>query len=363
MSSARLWQLDVLRLLAVSLVLFRHLTPAPVSEAGPWLHQLTLTLAIGGWIGVDLFFVLSGYLVSGLLFVEFQRSGQIKAGRFLLRRGLKIYPPFWLLIAVTLLYGMLSGQSFVWQRVAAELLFIQNYLPGLWPHTWSLAIEEHFYLGLCIAVWVLTSQCWGLRSIPWFCLAICIGCLLLRILTAQQHSYTHAGNLFPTHLRADSLMFGVLLSYLSHFTGALALFREAAVRYLAAALALLGFVPFFLTKLGKADWIHTYGLSLLYLCAGLLMMALLYTQLRPNRLLALLARIGACSYAIYLWHFPIKVWTPDIFSLVIGGQPSWTEFAVIYLSLSLAGGVLITRLLEAPVLKARDRWFPAMQKA
>lgn len=78
--------IDVLRAFAVLLVFCRH-------------TEGTLLLSRFGWAGVDLFFVLRGYLVSGLLFREYQQTQTIRAGRFLVRRGFKIYPQFYLFLA------------------------------------------------------------------------------------------------------------------------------------------------------------------------------------------------------------------------------------------------------------------------
>ncbi len=88
--------LDVLRAVAVLLVFSRHSTGA-------------LLVSHLGWVGVDLFFVLSGFLVSGLLFREYQQDGQLLPGRFLIRRGFKIYPQFYLLVVVTIFWTWLSG--------------------------------------------------------------------------------------------------------------------------------------------------------------------------------------------------------------------------------------------------------------
>src|SRR5689334_20467843 len=85
----RLTELDFLHGIAVILVLFAH-------------HYLTIYTATMGWIGVDLFFVLSGFLVSGLLFAEYQKFGNIDTKRFLIRRGFKIYPAFYFSVFVTL---------------------------------------------------------------------------------------------------------------------------------------------------------------------------------------------------------------------------------------------------------------------
>src|SRR5215470_10370022 len=101
-------------------------------------------LIYGGWIGVDLFFVLSGFLVSGLLFREHLTHQRIEVGSFLARRGLKIYPGFYVLIAVSVLASVAMHRALSAAGVLSEVFFVQNYRRGLWPHTWSLAVEEHF---------------------------------------------------------------------------------------------------------------------------------------------------------------------------------------------------------------------------
>ena len=84
----RIKGLDLLRGIAILLVLFRH-----CDIENNILHHF-------GWLGVDLFFVLSGFLVSGLLFNEYKKIGKVKIGRFLIRRGFKIYPPFYFFVLI-----------------------------------------------------------------------------------------------------------------------------------------------------------------------------------------------------------------------------------------------------------------------
>jgi len=81
----RLKQIDLLRALAVFLVLGRHLRPCP-ADINPVLRHITAVWKRGGWVGVDLFFVLSGFLVSGLLFREYEKYHKLHIGRFLIRR-------------------------------------------------------------------------------------------------------------------------------------------------------------------------------------------------------------------------------------------------------------------------------------
>jgi peptidoglycan/LPS O-acetylase OafA/YrhL len=144
--------LDILRAVAVILVFSRH------SGVFPVLSQI-------GWAGVDLFFVLSGFLVSGLLFREYQVSQRVHPGRFLMRRGFKIYPQFYVLIATTVIVDVWLGQPVPGRQLASELVFLQSYFPGLWGHAWSLAVEEHFYLLLAAAVALLARR-GRMQSLP-----------------------------------------------------------------------------------------------------------------------------------------------------------------------------------------------------
>src|SRR4051812_11977324 len=129
--STRIQGLDVLRGLAIILVLGRHGAIAPANQ--PILHAITSIWATGGWVGVDLFFVLSGFLVSGLIFRECQENGDFSLKRFFLRRGLRIYPPFY---AFLLARGMLAlvfrsdnAELFTFSRFLREAFFVQNYFP------------------------------------------------------------------------------------------------------------------------------------------------------------------------------------------------------------------------------------------
>jgi peptidoglycan/LPS O-acetylase OafA/YrhL len=110
--------LDLLRGIAVLLVIVCH---CHVTE------PILATIKRGGWIGVDLFFVLSGFLVSGLLFKQHAKEGRIRPIQFLIRRGFKIYPAFWVFIAFTVLSFDVTHGHIPWDKMTGELLFLQSY--------------------------------------------------------------------------------------------------------------------------------------------------------------------------------------------------------------------------------------------
>mgnify|MGYP001205359475 CR=1 FL=1 len=101
--ASRNLNLDILRAIAILLVLGRHMQVCP-SDISPTISAITQKWQDIGWIGVDLFFVLSGFLVSMLLFKEVRIKGRLSIRHFLIRRGLKIYPSFYFFILVTVLY-------------------------------------------------------------------------------------------------------------------------------------------------------------------------------------------------------------------------------------------------------------------
>ena len=129
----RLKRLDILRCIAVLLTLQSH-------------SELPSRLTLAGYAGVNLFFVLSGYLISGLLFAEYKQRQTINFARFFIRRSLKIYPSFYVLVLVTILYHHLYRQAVPLYRYIGEIFYVQNYTGSLWGPEWSLAVEEHFYI-------------------------------------------------------------------------------------------------------------------------------------------------------------------------------------------------------------------------
>jgi peptidoglycan/LPS O-acetylase OafA/YrhL len=349
--------LDVLRAVAVLLVLGRHL---PRPAGGPdWVRGAFDVWFRGGWVGVDLFFVLSGYLVAGLLFQEYRRHGRLSPGRFLVRRGFKIYPAFYVFLIATLLVAKATRlPRFGRPAVLAEVFFVQNYVPGVWNHTWSLAVEEHFYLLLPLLLVVLLARARHtadpFRPVMMVFVAVAAGLLGLRIATALAYDYHHYRHLFPTHLRIDSLLAGVVLAYVTHFHRALLdrFVRPRRVALIAGGLALLA--PAFVFAVEETPAIYTVGLTLFAAGSACLIAGLMATGVPANPVVRAVAGVGAHSYSIYLWHMPVLVWgVPRL------GDVSYPLMALVYVAASVAVGVGMARLVELPALRLRDRWFPS----
>jgi len=375
-SSKRNLQLDVLRGLAVLLVFGRHLElPRPEGLLGIFAE---LWFRIG-WIGVDLFFVLSGFLIGGLLVTELQQRGKIDVMRFLVRRGLKIYPAYIIFIAYLLLMPTLktlvSGGA-AWETFAAQwrlcwpnLLFLQNYLWTIAGHTWTLAVEEHFYFLLPFALVALASAGrihlilpLSVAAVPVF---LCLRCL--SVWTEDPFSTTMSA----THLRLDALLFGVGIRGLAQFSPA----RFAALRRWRLGLIAAGvllWAPNLFSDLSPLI-VRTVGLSGTLLGAGAFLVATYHTHAsdfgRWSRFVApparLVAWIGLYSYTIYLWH----VTTMGIVERVIGGRiltgadggssAAWATCAALACTGAILAGVAAGKIVEQPILLLRDRLFPS----
>jgi peptidoglycan/LPS O-acetylase OafA/YrhL len=340
----RLLSIDVLRLVACLLVLGRHADWPQFSGPLAPFFQAWYT---GGWVGVDLFFVLSGFLIGGLLFSELRRSGSLRVGRFLIRRGWKIYPPFYAMILFTVLFTQVHQIApFSWHDTLSELFFLQNYAGHLSLQTWSLAVEEHFYLLLPLVLLAIRNR---LHLLPWLVACSAVICLGVRMVIGLPgaHIYTHA--------RIDSLLFGVLLAYGYHYHSAmfLAVAQKGRGWLAAAGLALLA--PAFYFDHDTTPWIITIGFTMLYVGSGMILAAAVARPWPATPAVTFLARLGSYSYSIYLWHAVVLMWgVPLVEQLLAVEFNKWFATAL-YMVASVALGVLMGRMIEAPCLRLRDR--------
>jgi peptidoglycan/LPS O-acetylase OafA/YrhL len=328
-----------------------------------------------GWCGVDLFFVISGFLISGLLFQEYKRFGNIHLRTFWLRRGLKIYPAFYVytLVLTLILVSKLPGLpgTVPLRPLLMDVTFLSSYFQGLSGHTWSLAVEEHFYLLLPVFLMVLMK----LRpkkedpfaSIPVVFLLIAIGSLWLRSVAKPAGPQDYVSYLFPTHLRLDGLFCGVMIGYLSHFKPQL-LARVARWPLLIAGAMLLTPIYFFEIE----NWnMYSWGLTCTFLGFACILVWVIHLPVKPGHLLAwpvnLLAPIGFYSYSIYLWHWIVIYYLRPYlrYKCIQTGSPvAWNSEMETWqwpvcVAFSIIVGIAMAVLVEQPVLRLRDRWFPS----
>lgn len=317
------------------LVVIRH-----SSLEGTLLHTF-------GWLGVDLFFVLSGYLVAGLLFKEYKEQGQMRIGRFLYRRAMKIYPSFYLFLLWSLLLdGLWYHRHYETGRLLSEVFYVQNYLPGIFTHSWSLAVEEHFYLLLAAVMFLLQHYRYFRpgRGALVVLSAIWIGAVVLRM--AALKLWPESTTLLQTHVRADGILLGVLIAYLVQFTPFVEWVRP--FRYGLLIPAILFLLPGFFPSGGY--WIDTLGLSVVVLGFGLLLVMAVSGRSTKGSVpfwLRPLTFLGMHSYSIYLWHLKGNEWLLR-FDF---GSGAW--MSVLYFVFSIGTGLLFSLTVERLFLRWR----------
>ncbi len=323
--------LDMLRGMAVLLVIFRHWT-------------LEEHLARAGWLGVDLFFVISGFLISGLLFTEHEKHGKIGFLRFFIRRGLKIYPLFFLVVIIPLV-----GFPSLYSALVKELLFIQNYFGGFYIHTWSLAIEEHFYLLLmsCFALLYKPLQ----KNFYLVCIFFMIAPLGLRL---WHCSDGNCFNHFYTHTRIDSLFTGVLACWIWKFHPQKISFLTGNIRYV-ILLICVGFLASFGWIEPENTFTQGIGFTLIAWACAAILLCCLHSK-STGKAVEPLAFLGYYSYAIYLMHVPALL---ILRNYGITEKTNDTLFFPLYLALSILLGLLGSELIEQPILRWRNRVFPS----
>jgi len=210
--------LDLLRALAIIVVVIYH--------AALFGFKLPGRVDRFGWIGVDLFFVLSGYLIGGQLLAPLARDQRMNLGRFFARRALRIMPAYFVVLAIYFLLPSWREYSEMSQPLWKFLLSIQNIaLHGgtAFSHAWSLAVEDQFYLALPFLLLFLYRRPRTAIIIP--CLLV-VGGIALRAFLAAQNPSVDGGVSFrgfqawiyyPTWSRLDPLVFGVALAAIEKF--------------------------------------------------------------------------------------------------------------------------------------------------
>ena len=312
--------LDGLRAVCIAAVVFFHV-PMPMGH--PWLQAVRSRC----WYGVDMFFILSGFLITWILAVEFEDTGRIDLRAFYRARTLRLLPAYFTAIVLVFcgayLFGNRAGAHFyppgkVWPLLLTYTLNLWVATTAIWPaglsHFWSLCVEEHFYLS-----WSLVFKRFGLARALRIALA---AIAIVAVYRTGWYFYMNWGHLaapseasyfrihYATDTRIDAILIGCALALLMR-EGRLESFwlRVRSLPMLPtlsllAALACIGWVT-------EYRWRQsTFGYTAMALASGTLLAAIF---LRPEcwigRILATrpLVAIGRISYGIYLFHAPLLV--------------------------------------------------------
>lgn len=357
--------LDGLRAIAILLVICDHYLPRVVTASGP-LSRILLEACDWAGSGVDLFFVLSGFLITGILLDA--RGSPNYFRRFYWRRSLRIFPAFYALLLFVLIFlpAVFGKTGFPWFA-----FYLRNWVgadrlsdPTL-GHLWSLAVEEQFYIGWSIVVFLCPRR-YLMRT-------ILILIAMAPLVRAAMHGFGYPGYLIfrVTPARMDSLLSGALLATAIRY-GWMAHGKRIAsvgIQVGLAGLLLLRLLTGVLSidvaayQIAEPSLIALLFTSWMLLCLNLHEKSLAHAFLTcgPFRIVA------RYSYAIYLWHLVAAFVVALILNSVTRRYPLSREwFGIVFIlsasGLSFAIAAVSWELIERPALSLKDRLFPAVER-
>jgi peptidoglycan/LPS O-acetylase OafA/YrhL len=350
-AGARIPALDGIRGIAILCVMLYHFTFYSGIDPTLVVDKVYYHTALVGWFGVDLFFVLSGFLITGILYDTASAPQYFR--NFYARRVLRIFPLYYGTLAVFFfLLPLVIDVSEAFEELLRDQLWYWSYLVNVqialdyWPsffalgHFWSLAVEEQFYL-----VWPLVVFFLKRRSLIAICVVCIVGAFLVRVGFAWFGNPTAAYVLTPS--RADALAIGGLLALLGRGPHGLGTLSTWAWPTFVVAGAGLGAIFLVKQGLGTEDpVVVTIGFSLIAFLFGALVLLALVARpgSRRERLFShpALAFFGRYSYALYVFHHPIAIYLGGILGvaslprLLQSQLPGQLIFVVVATGLSLA---------------------------
>lgn len=336
--------LDGVRGLAVLAVMAVH-APLPYAQ---W-----------GYLGVDVFFTLSGFLITTVLLQEWSESGSVDLKNFYARRALRLLPALSILLVVSLL----PVNPLDWgERIKAALValfyssnWVRAFAPGFrmggLGHTWSLSIEEQFYLLWPIALLAML-RFEGLRKRIALILGAGIGACMIYRLALWMAGRTPERLYNGLDTRADCLLTGCVLSVMLVFGMIRAdFFTRGAVRLTALLIALPALV-----LVCRAEWNDPFmfmaGYSVVSVSSAVFILAVLSSSsswLRTALTFGPLVGTGRISYGLYLWHYPVFGYVHTL------GLPAPAALVVMYMGVFVVAG-LSYYCVERPFLRMKQRF-------
>lgn len=342
---SRIPSLDGLRAISILFVLLGHLSGSHGFADVHWLERLLGNYAE---LGVRVFFVISGFLITSLLIDEEKKTGTVSLKQFYFRRTMRIFPAFYAFIAAMALADWLGFISLRENDVLAALTYTTNYhRDRAWQlgHTWSLSVEEQFYL-----LWPFVVRAFGTRRAMWVAAAMLVVAPLCRVGTKYLFSSTlGVGETFQTV--ADSIAVGCLLAGWGPSLRALPSYQKLQRSpwfWLMPFVVIASNVnPIFTVRWLVGETIMNFGIALIIdRVVNREGAVQRFLNLRP------LVFVGTLSYSLYLWQQPFLNRNSD----------AWSSHFPFSLLLTIGAAAISFFLIERPCLKLRQRmekrWWP-----
>jgi peptidoglycan/LPS O-acetylase OafA/YrhL len=348
--AARRWpEIDGLRAVAVTAVLLFHLQ----------LPGFSL-----GWAGVNLFFVISGFLITGILLKSRDTRDFFK--NFYIRRALRIFPIYYLVFAAIAVWAVARDANI--DDAGYYALYLQNIplgsgnwqsaFPGFFTHTWSLAIEEQFYWLWPLLIWRATP-----RGLAWTLLGFFIASLTWRCY-AQAFLPDTAWFATSPLSQLDALSAGAALSLMLHAGAQPHQLRQLGGLVLLLSLTLLSALVLAIgyANLWRPDlWIPHSGSPLVYTALAIVFSAVLVLAISEIPVLSaglrsrLLRHIGVISYGLYLYHFPAFA-AVDAVAARVGPEFIAPALDIVKLLVTYLIALVSWHWFEQPFLALKERW-------
>lgn len=356
----KLYGLDHLRALAISLVLLFHYQffghPA-------WIEPV----AKFGWTGVDLFFVLSGYLISSQLFKELGKTGTISLRTFFIKRSFRILPAYWVVLAIYFILPAFHEREAL-PPLWRFLTFTQNIgldlrTEGTFSHAWSLCVEEQFYLLLPSAMLLLSRNGW-IRKAGALLVILIIAGFTARLLTwnlvlapiVNRDGFNiiwYKWIYYLIYNRLDPLIAGITIAAFQHYQTAKAgQWAKYGNWFLLVGIIILA-IAYYICLNEQSFSATLFGFPMVALGYGLIVFAAVSPQcVLYKTKSAITGHIAGLSFGIYLIHKGIIHLTQKAFTGIFNNDSVW--MLLICIVAVLAAAMLLQVLIEKPFLDYRN---------
>lgn len=321
-----------------------------------------------GYYAIEFLFVISGFLIGQILFNDFYSTDQVQTAslkRFMIRRWFRILPLYYFMILVKFILDPSIGWN-----VLYYVFFLQNHFYGIswYPETWTLVIDEWFYLGVPIMLFLFMRLVSSRKqAVVLFIIGVILMINLLRILWVYYTDTKFAGIIGNVPLRQDTLLFGVLLAYIKmHYRIFFNKLNSLAV-FLTSFTILLGYIYLMYTikkpvdRINEFFWTRTINFGIVSL---LVMTTLPYIEnsiegIKVKSLNFVNKAIvwgSKLSYALYLVHFEVLVQTREVMGHF--GITKGVSIQLIAVLFTIIISYLLYEYMEKKFLILRDRYFP-----